>query len=126
MAALSAIAPRLAKLIPRLATDHDGEALATVAAIRRTLESAGLDLHTLAEALGEPAPEREPKAAPEPPTTWSELAAWCRDIGASRLGARELEFVTNMSARLILGGAPTERQAAWLRAIYERLKRVTS
>lgn len=43
---------RLAKLIPRLATEHDGEVIATVRAIHRTLGSAGADFHDLAAAVG--------------------------------------------------------------------------
>jgi hypothetical protein len=38
----------ISRLIPRLASDHDGEVLATVAAIRRILASNGRDLHDLA------------------------------------------------------------------------------
>lgn len=38
---------RLGKLIPRLSSDHDGEIIATVAAIGRTLKGAKLDFHDL-------------------------------------------------------------------------------
>ncbi|MCQ1850393.1 hypothetical protein [Neorhizobium galegae] len=38
---------RLGKLFPRLASNHDGEVIATVRAIVRTLESAGASLHDL-------------------------------------------------------------------------------
>lgn len=53
--AIAAIAPKLGKLIPRLASDHDGELIATISAIRRTLDAAGLDLHDLAETISAPA-----------------------------------------------------------------------
>lgn len=43
------VADMLAKLLPRLASDQDGEVVATANAIRRTLGSAGLDLHDLAK-----------------------------------------------------------------------------
>jgi hypothetical protein len=53
---LTLIGPRLAALIPRLATPFDGERLATVAAIDRTLKSADRDFHDLAAAIvGRPA-----------------------------------------------------------------------
>lgn len=56
-------------LIRRLATDHDGERLATVAALERKLAAEGLCFHDLAEALvgngDEPAPQRQP--AKDPP-----------------------------------------------------------
>jgi hypothetical protein len=55
-----AIADKLGKLIPRLATDHDGEVVATAGAIERTLRSAGLDLHDLGGTLG------QPQAVPQP------------------------------------------------------------
>ena len=42
---------KLGRLIPRLASDHDGEILNTVAALRRTLKSSGRDLHDLARSL---------------------------------------------------------------------------
>ena len=42
---------RLAKLLPRLASEHDGEVVNTARAISRTLIVAGLDWHALADAL---------------------------------------------------------------------------
>lgn len=51
------IAPKLAKLLPLLASDHDGEVVATARAIGRTLVAAGLDWHALAAALTQPASE---------------------------------------------------------------------
>jgi hypothetical protein len=45
------IAMKLAKIIPRLATEHEGEVIATVGAISRTLAAAGLDWHAIAEAI---------------------------------------------------------------------------
>lgn len=47
----AAIAPKLAKLLPLLGSDNDGEVISTVRAIRRTLSAAGLDLHDLAQAV---------------------------------------------------------------------------
>lgn len=76
---------RIAKLLPRLASEHDGEVVATARAIRRTLTSAGLDLHDLAKALATPkapsvaghAPPR-PDPAPRPPPRpdWGGTAGW--------------------------------------------------
>lgn len=45
---LAALAPKLDPLIRRLATDHDGERLATVAALERTRATAKADFHDLA------------------------------------------------------------------------------
>lgn len=45
------VATKLAKIIPRLATEHEGEMVATVSAISRTLAAAGLDWHAVAKAI---------------------------------------------------------------------------
>lgn len=116
MGALVPVAPRIARLLPRLASPHDGEVLATVAAIRRTLEGAGLDLFALAEAIGEAPPKRH---AIE---TWADLAAWCRDHDGGRLTEAEARFVAQMVDRVVVGGTPSERQASWLRSIYAKLR----
>jgi hypothetical protein len=42
---------KLALLIPRLASDFEGEIVATVRAIRRLLEADGYDLHDLARVI---------------------------------------------------------------------------
>jgi hypothetical protein len=110
------LASRLAKLIPRLASTHDGEVLATVAAIRRTLESAGLSIHDLAAALtiGTPIPGRPQE------DDWLTIARWCRDR-RHILNDRERDFVANMVS-LCRWREPTERQAAWLLSIAEHLR----
>ena len=56
MSDMNVIAPKLSKLIPMLATDHDGEVVATVRAISRTLKGAGMDFHSLVDALCERRP----------------------------------------------------------------------
>jgi hypothetical protein len=110
----SEVATRLAKLISRLASTHDGEVLATVGAIRRTLESAGLDLHDLAWALTTDTP-----IADRPQDDWLAVARWCRDRRYG-LNDRERQFVEQMASwcRWL---EPSEKQGAWLRAIAERL-----
>jgi hypothetical protein len=42
---------KLSKLFPRLASDHDGEVVATARAIVRTLQAAGSSLHDLSAAM---------------------------------------------------------------------------
>ena len=42
---------RLGKLLRMLSSDKDGEVLAATAAIKRTLATEGLDIHSLADAL---------------------------------------------------------------------------
>jgi hypothetical protein len=119
MTALTPVLPKLERLIPRLASQQDGEIIATVRAIGRTLRGAGLDWHDIAAAIA-PAPER-PRWRSET-ENWGELANWCRFNGAGRLSLKEAKFVADMSCLLVLGGEPSPKQAEWLRAIYARLK----
>jgi hypothetical protein len=52
---------KLALLIPRLASEFDGEIVATVRAIRRVLSASGNDLHDLARIVadGKDEPRRQ-------------------------------------------------------------------
>lgn len=131
MAVLAPIAPKIAKLIPRLATDHDGEVVATVRAIERTLKNAGLDFHNLAFAIEAPPAEKIVFVYRDPPKqeavldTRAAVAAWCRDNDPDVLSTKETAFVADMAECLILDGEPTEKQEAWLRAIFAKLKRAT-
>jgi hypothetical protein len=122
--ALAPVAPKLAKLIPLLSSDKDGEVLATARAIDRTLRGAGLDLHALAAQLGaEPETRIVDREPPQrDPQTWGEVARWCRDTERGRLADHERRFVRDMAARLVCGGSPTERQGAWLRALYAKVR----
>lgn len=123
MTALTVVAPKIAKLIPRLATDHDGEVLATVQAIRRTLAAAGLDLHDLVGALNSP-PAANPPNIREP-QSWFQLCNICLDW-PDLLTEKEADFLQDIGPRLVMGAEPTEKQAAWLRAIYNKVARAAS
>jgi hypothetical protein len=103
------VADRLGKLIPRLATDHDGEIVNTVRAIRRTLEGAGQDLHDLAARLTGKGPRPEARTYGPPPAAgpwrWRGLSAGERVIALDgikgiTLSPWEREFVRNIDARL--------------------------
>src|SRR5258708_1311082 len=73
------IVARIAKLTPRLASNHDGEIIATVAAIRRTLEGGGFDLNDLAGAVASSGlgAALVPAAMPFVPPDWSVLVQDC-------------------------------------------------
>ena len=76
------------KLLPRLASPHDGEVVATARAIERTLRSAGRDWHDLAEAIQfQPAEDR---------AEWRSLARYCASH-QEQLSARELDFIVSIS-----------------------------
>ncbi len=117
MTTLAPVAPKLQKLIPRLASPHDGEVVATVRAIERTLRSAGLDLHALAESITPPEPSRPPA-----PRSLRDIALWCRDNNNDRLNEREMKFVADVNALLFVGRYLSPKQSSWLRSLFERLQ----
>jgi uncharacterized NAD(P)/FAD-binding protein YdhS len=116
MTPLAPLAPKISPLTRLFGSDQDGEVLGAVRAVDRKLKRAGLDWHALVDAL-------EDNRAPDEPQTWRDLARWCRDHDAGRLKPHERAFVADMTARLVCGGMPSEKQAAWLRCLYARLNR---
>src|SRR5438094_640406 len=109
----AAVARKIALLIPLLASDKIGEVQATACAIKRTLESAGLDLHDLAGAIE--SPPLPQWAARQTCAPWQALASNClRQSGAYRLKPGERDFLISMSR---WPSEPSERQWTWLEAI---------
>jgi hypothetical protein len=116
-AALSTIAPRITKLLPLLASDRDGEVVAAVRAIDRTLKAEGLDWHALAAVFA-----ADDGTADAPPT-WGSLGVesrirWLQTVGCSPglLSEWEYNFVADITARLMDWPyyAPTAKQQAIL------------
>ena len=105
-----AVAPQLAKLIPRLASNHDGEVVATARAIERVLKSGGFDWHDLAAVVC---------TSPPPPKSWRSLARFCADRWRL-LSERELNFISVLAT--YRDRAPSEKQMRWLNAIAARLR----
>ena len=144
MNTLAPIADKLGKLIRLLSSDKDGEVLAAARAIGRTLNGEKLTIHDLAERLaaggakftesdaeeiyrrGKADGRREAdhdtgfRSVDEP--TWNEIARAC-EAASGKLNERERKFVSDMVARTVRGGDPTEKQAKWLRDIYARVRR---
>ena len=109
---------KLGRLLPRLASDHPGEVVATVAALRRTLGRAGLDLHDLAARLAEP-PQPAQHAQHEAPG--GDLRAMAEALRADALGRltrRQGDFIRTACRLLAAGRTLTPRQAEWLRGLY--------
>lgn len=114
---------RVGKLLRMLSSDNDGEVLAATAAIKRTLATEGLDIHSLADALCQPAPRAEAKAhwRPDADTTdWHSVACECEAHGAT-LNLREQKFVSDMAA-WTWHARPSERQRAWLLIILNKVR----
>jgi len=114
---------KLGRLLPRLASDSAGEINATVQAIRRTLDRAGLDLHDLAARLTE-APrlvQPEPaKPAQHAPRNGGDLAmaTWLRACAAHRLTSKQRDFVETAARLLTAGRGLTPKQSHWLRDLH--------
>ncbi|MEH3108998.1 MAG: hypothetical protein PGN22_02705 [Agrobacterium cavarae] len=131
---------RLGKLFPRLASDHDGEVVATARAIIRTLEKSGSSLHELAAEMqpkikfvdrvvycDKPEPKKaraKKKAEPPPPPVpdrvkvdWEEVTRWApRLLDECDLNVKEKSFVSQVHewAKLYQKKLTlTPRQADW-------------
>jgi hypothetical protein len=117
----------LAKQIRLLASNHDGEVLAAARAIGRSLKAAGHDLHDMAQEFVEtpsaaPAPSggfRDPFGDDDGDPGWETMVEVCvRNPG--RFTVKEREFLASMEC---WRGEPTERQSAWLAALFKRARR---
>jgi hypothetical protein len=109
---LTPVAQKLSRLIPRLASNHDGEVVGTVRAIQRVLNAASLDLHDVAAAIA----CRVPAARPVPAAT----TGWRRQIERllqhpNRLTSWEHGFLRSISCRTRL----SPKQFASLKNILE-------
>lgn len=130
---------RLSLLLPMLGSDKDGEVVASVRQIARALAAEGKDFHDLTKALsGQPTvvyqtvfrdpPKQEQAARPAGNrwggggNEWSAKARFCSQHSDS-LSEREAAFVTDMVSKLERWGDPTEKQAQWLDAIHQKLRR---
>ncbi len=129
MSDLAPVRPKLALLIPRLASTFDGEIVATVRAIERTLAGAGLDLHDLARGIEAGPVGAEPTCCCREEEwewnedwhagTWASLAnyTWSHK---ERLASHERKFISDVRRRLTLHMPLSERQVAWLKALHDR------
>ena len=139
---LAPIAGRLGKLIRMLSSNQDGDVLNAARAIVRTLDNAGLDVHTLAANIGgsdkkfseedareiyqrgvadgRQAAEHEPVFRNVDEPSWHDIARECEARSARLRDERERKFVADMVRWTLQGGEPTKKQAKWLRSIYAR------
>ncbi len=122
MNGLAPIGGKLAALIPRLASDKDGEVVATAPAIGRQLPKNGNDWHDLAALLTAPAVAYpEPDARCGGVTSYREAVNWIITNDDGCLSEEECGFIHDMRRYLSRSGRPTPKQTAWLDVIVEKL-----
>ena len=113
---------RLGKLLTMLASPAPGEVMATVEALRRTLDRAGLDLHDLAARLTapQPVPCRTRGAAMQPTDTarLREMGQWLDRYALDRLTPNQRDFLTKARRLLALGRGLTPKQADYLAGLH--------
>jgi hypothetical protein len=122
----------VAKLIPRLASPHDGEVIATARAVGRALQSAGCDWHDLTKAITAPPPPlRSPCQAEcddaKRMRAWLEAVSnepwpndWTRKFITSvlarqslnRLSRKQIACVNNIVSEAYRRGVRIDRSAA--------------
>jgi hypothetical protein len=142
------IAKRIADLVRRLASSHDGEVVATVRALQRTLEANGLDIHAIADPLeavnGKHIPEEQMQKvwdaayargvqdtenrehglddfiSTDGKPTWQAVALFLQR-NKHRLNPRVHEFVDKMAAQTVWDEEPSERQHKFLHSLFFQL-----
>jgi hypothetical protein len=115
------VVDRVAAIMPRLASDHDGEVVATARAVVRVLSSAGCDLHDLTAAFRQVS--IVPPGSPEPSDEFHGSAEWCRrNQSDARLSARDRDFLRSMARWFAQGKDPSAAQKAWLSDIWNRIE----
>jgi hypothetical protein len=110
---------KLATLIPRLASDRDGEVVATARAIGKQLSKHGADWHDLAARLTAPVPVASPDANFCGVRSYGEAVAWIIAHEDGNLSDKERAFLENMKVSLSRR-VPTPKQSKWLGDILER------
>jgi hypothetical protein len=118
----SVVRDKLAKLLPLLSSDRDGERVGTVAAIDRVLKSKNLDWHDLAAQIAaEPAqeqPQPQPQRCVPAEMDSDDLVGLIEEIRASRvtLTTRSEMFLNSLLGRAHIYDAVflSPKQQDWL------------
>jgi hypothetical protein len=115
--------PVLAQLIARLGSPFDGEVIATVRAIDRTLRSNSLDWHDLTKALTAPAPLPRQSSRAESNES-AEMRAWLDAISReSWPNLWTAGFVTDLLRRHSLDGLSAKQRTCVDRIIKQAFDR---
>jgi hypothetical protein len=121
------ITARLKKLLLMLSSDGEGEVVNAARLIESTLRDAGHDWHHLAGALTESTARPQPKWQPPPREDseysgdWRQQRDFCEQH-EHLLRGREADFILDLDH---WHGPLTEKQASWLSATYQRVRRAT-
>ncbi len=129
----ASITGKIAVILPRLGSDHDGEIVASVKAIERTLATAGADWQDLTAAFErgalalEPPPSRKPSEA-EP--DWEDLTRddrieWIEAIKADQwalgdLSDWERRFLLSIRGQLAAWRSLSDKQTDVLNRIFAK------
>lgn len=114
----SALAAELRPLVLLLSSDRAGEVAVAAGMIGRKLGRAGLDWHALADAVERGARDVDPDR-PRFAEEWTQVVDHILEQAAA-LDVREEKFVRSMRQIVARGWEPTQKQAAWLRALFAR------
>jgi hypothetical protein len=92
---------KVGKLVRMLSSDRPGEVVAAAAALKRTLEAGGLDIHDLASAVESglkpaPPPQRRSLAPPSPNLDDWQSVSWWLHWHRHQLRKEQREFVADM------------------------------
>jgi hypothetical protein len=142
---LAPIVEKSRRCVRMLSSDRDGEVVAAARALCRTLKSNGLDIHALADSIGQAnghgyrkldkaeeqqiydrgfaAGKRAVRTGSSPELSWHEIARECAEHPQRLRNEREREFIKHMVGQTLHGGQLSEKQADWLRAGYVRVRR---
>jgi hypothetical protein len=115
--------PLIGKLLPRLASCHAGEVVATARAIERLLRASGHDWHDLAAAIAAPPVAKTISSTTARPGAldWHLMTRQCLSR-ACALTPRDYEFLTSIAFFRTL----SPKQAKWLTDIHRRVVRAAA
>jgi hypothetical protein len=133
---------KLGKLVKMLSSPNEGEVVAAVRAILRTLQAEGTDIHELAERIegrklsraemqliydkafqdGKNSAAAAGGFSPANVPTFHSMACEIQANGGGQLSPKEQDFVEDMVRWRALR-EPSEKQAKWLHALYCRIGR---
>lgn len=121
---MPSIPEKVLALLPRLASDADGEVVATARRIGRQLKAAGTDWHDLVSRLKtqpvQPAFTYEPPAHRSGITELHAMAVWLAHNATQRLSPNARSFVMSMTLTLGRRRPITERQEQYLHDLFEK------